>query len=432
MITVDEIRAQAERAYPRFLSSIVTGEAFFPLDVRFGKRFMKGTYHAFAEKRKLLLEGAVRVVEAGELNEEMGHVMSASGGTGGTARRDDLNGVAAIGSSQMARGESSRSQSDSGYVVELGAHASRRFGTQSVPVRIFFEEPAAYASFIGRRREMKAFCEMVDATREGLPDLLPWLGRNSTRVLPYAGKWSDLLGVVRYFLGHPRPNLYARQLPLSVHTKFVEEHESILRLMLEELLPEEAIDYTSSDFAPRFGLRYDEPLVRIRWLDPTLVRRPVGHDVSLPISALAELDTDAETVIISENKMTFLTLPFFEGGLGLWGGGFQVDVLRRAEWLRRRTVFYWGDLDAHGFLILSRLRSFLPEARSLMMNVATFEAFREYAVRGPRLDAESLPNLTPPEQALFHSLARTRLRLEQERITQSHVARQLSALSAMR
>lgn len=390
MIAPEDIRRQAERAYPRFLSSLVTGESFFPLDIRFGKQFMKGHYHEFADARAVLVDGAVRLLGA--------PIDNGTGSAGGA-----------------------RTRKSAGYILELEEHNSRRFGTQAVPARIYFDDPREYAGFLGRRDEVERFRAAVDATRECVPELLPWLGRRPASALPHLDEWSELLEIVRYFLDHPRPKLYVRELPLSVHTKFVEEHEGILRQLLDELLPEAAVDVSSTRFEQRFGLRYDEPTVRLRRLDPAVEPGWPADDLSMPVSALAELDPAAERVVISENKMTFLTLPAVAGGLGLWGGGLGIDVLKSVPWLPHRSVYYWGDLDAHGFLILSRLRSFVPGARSVMMDVKTFDAFREFAVEGAAFEDEMLPNLTPSEQAVFRSLARLRLRLEQERIAQEYV-----------
>ncbi len=217
-------------------------------------------------------------------------------------------------------------------------------------------------------------------------------------------------------------------------TKFVETHEGILRLLLEFLLPNHDVDADASGFAERFGLRFDEPLVRMRVLDPDYSPTAgwPAHDVSMPVSAAAELDLSGCTVVITENKMTFLTLPRLQDGLGLWGGGFKVDVLRGLTWLRACDVVYWGDLDAHGFMILSRLRSFLPDARSVMMDVETYETFCSYTVAGTPVDEIVLPNLTPQEQAVYRSLSRGNLRLEQERIPQSHVSERLIRISSDR
>jgi hypothetical protein len=60
-------------------------------------------------------------------------------------------------------------------------------------------------------------------------------------MLKYVDEWADILRVCRYFQLHPRPNLYLRELPIKVHTKFIEEHKGILRELLEIVLPEDAI-----------------------------------------------------------------------------------------------------------------------------------------------------------------------------------------------
>ncbi len=371
MITVDGIRKQAERAYPSFLRSLVSEEPFFPLDIRFGKGIPKGGFHDFSASREALLKKA------------------------------------------------------RAYVVELKRHNSRRYGPQMLPARIYFDDRDAYVGFVGKTEEVLRFRGAIACARESLPELMPWLERNVVRIAGHVDGWEDLLTVCRYFLEHPRPDCYARELPLPIHTKFVEEHEALLRQMLDFLLPAEAIDAGASSFARRFGLRYEEPQLRIRVLDPNLSHTSgwPSDDLSLSVSALARLRFEACTVVISENKMTFLTLPHVRDALALWGGGFGMELLRDLEWLRACTVYYWGDLDAHGFIILSRLRSFLPAVTSLMMDVDTFETFRAYAVAGTPTREGPLPNLTPEEQGAYQSLAAANLRLEQEHIAQSYVMR---------
>lgn len=390
MISKDDIRKQAERRFPDFLRSVVTGESFFPLEIRFGKRVPRGEYHAFAERRNVLLSNASDVIS------------------------EDGDGAP---------------RSSDGYIVELARHNSRRYGRQMLPTRIYFEDEVGYAAFLGRNREVRRFREAVSQTRQRLPKLVPWLARYAPHVTPHLDHWDELLTIARYFVEHPRPNLYVRELPLPVHTKFVENHAGILRKMLDFLLAEEAIDDSSSEFAKRFGLKYDEPLVRMRLLDSTVARSWPADDISIPVSAAAGLGLEGSGVVITENKMTFLTLPSLKGGLAICGDGFKIELLRTVEWLRQCRVIYWGDLDAHGFVILSRLRSFVPAAESVMMDVETFESFAEFAVSGTPADEDAAPNLTSAERAVFRSLVRTNRRLEQERIPQTYVADRLARLS---
>ena len=54
--------------------------------------------------------------------------------------------------------------------------------------------------------------------------------------------------------------------------------------------------------------------------------------------------------------MNLLTLPQLKATIGLGGLGDGVTDLRHVEWLTKSELWYWGDLDAEGLLILARLR----------------------------------------------------------------------------
>jgi hypothetical protein len=378
MIGPEEIRKRASRVYPDYLASIVEERPFFPLEIPFGTRVPRRDYHGYAQEREALL--------------------SASKNTRGT-----------------------------GYSVEFEPYNTRRYGIQQLPTRICFECEADYVGFLGRAAEAAQFGSAVQRTRTVLPELLPWLALCAPAALAHLDEWDDLLAVCRYFSEHPRPGVYPRELPIPVHTKFVEAHAGILRRLLDAILPEGAVAVGEADFARRFGLKYDEPLVRLRVLDPAIRARaglPVD-DLSTPVSEFVALRIPAARFVIVENRMTFLTLPFVSDGVALWGGGFRVELLRAAGWLAAADLAYWGDLDAHGFMILSQLRSFFPLARSLMMDEATLEAFAPFVVPAPPVPVHDLPGLTDDERVVYEYLARHDLRLEQERIPQPHVARAL-------
>ena len=42
--------------------------------------------------------------------------------------------------------------------------------------------------------------------------------------------------------------------------------------------------------------------------------------------------------------------------LAIFGGGYAIDLLPALPWIANQPLHYWGDLDTHGFAILSRLR----------------------------------------------------------------------------
>lgn len=314
-----------------------------------------------------------------------------------------------------------------GYQVEQQMRVMRAFGTQSLPERITIESAEDLLRLAGKTDEFAAFQSDVALIRATLPQLESWLEPNVQRIIEYHNVWPDLLAVCAYFLAHPRPGLYLRELPVAVHTKFIEGHTAILRRLLDTLLPPTTIAYDEVQFELRYGLRYDEALLRLRLLDPALGLRmglPLT-DISAPISQIAELALGGSDCIIVENKLVFLTLPALTGAIAIFGSGFNVERLNTLHWLRTCRLWYWGDLDAQGFQILAQVRRYFPQAQSFLMDKATLDAFRGFVVPGTPCAINELPGLTAVEQALFTELATTTLRLEQERISFHYAQEQL-------
>jgi hypothetical protein len=109
------------------------------------------------------------------------------------------------------------------------------------------------------------------------------------------------------------------------------------------------------------------------------------------------------------------------GSIVVFGQGYEViRLLEPVNWLKGNRVYYWGDLDTHGFAILDSLRAVLPGIASVLMDLETLERFRSFCVEEPRPRTQPLARLTADEQAAFNALVSgalgDSLRLEQERI----------------
>src|SRR5262249_37868351 len=104
-------------------------------------------------------------------------------------------------------------------------------------------------------------------------------------------------------------------------------------------------------------------------------------------------------------------------------------------WLGEREVYYWGDLDTHGFAMLDRLRVSFPATRSLLMNRATLLAHQPLWGTEEAQHIAALGRLTPDEAALYADLRYDRLgrsvRLEQERISFGWLHRAPEALGRL-
>jgi hypothetical protein len=317
----------------------------------------------------------------------------------------------------------SREQHGYGYALEYEVQQKRFSGPQTLPVRVVIATERDFLRLVEKEEEFALFRQDVALIRERLPQLEAWMVQYPQRVIEQNGIWLDLLAVCCYFLERPRPQLYIRELPISVHTKFIEQHRGIVRELLEQILPVEAVTAEAVTFEQRFGLREKEPLVRVRLLDEQLNRRyelPLT-ELSVPSSQFATLNLlRGQRCIITENEMTFLTLPPWRNTFALFGGGFMVSNLENISWLTECPIFYWGDLDAQGFQILSRLRALFPHVVSVMMDQETFSAFATFCVASTPCLIRQLPHLTPEEHDLFLHLAENGLRLEQERISHAY------------
>ena len=320
-----------------------------------------------------------------------------------------------------------------GYTVELKEVNTRHAGVQSMPKRIYFETQTDYLQFLKKEQEFVEFQRMYVFTlqSQSLPQLKDWILENPLKLVKHLDVWREVLKVCHYFIQNPQPNLYIRQLPIAVHTKFIEQHTGILKDLLDELLEEWAVEYAARKFEKRYYLKYDEPVIRLRVLDATTMPTFPNYitDLSLTLSELQQLETSAYRVFIVENKQTFLAFPKMPNSLIIWGKGFGVELLKEVLWLGQKDIVYWGDMDVQGFQILSQLRAYFPQTKSFLMDKATFETFEEFAVKGKASKVKNLANLTETEQAMFEFLQEAEVdRLEQERVTHSYLLERLRIL----
>ncbi|VAX36118.1 FIG005429: hypothetical protein [hydrothermal vent metagenome] len=368
------IQNKAQKLFLPYLKSIARGEDFFPRDVPFKKLDLKQDYSC--------------------LRTEVAELIKYAKG----ARL-------------------------SGYTVEFKKVLSRKYGEQSLPQRIYFESQKDFCAFIDKTKEIQAFKQDIVLIC-AFPLLDAWAGRNARKIFENHGQWESLLKVVDYFIRHPKPYLYIRQLPIEVHTKFIEEHQGILKNLLDAVLSEENICLGMTDFDQRYYLKYEEPLVRVRYLDRDLTEDMAIRDISVPISQVAKIPS-RRRVFIVENKMNFSTFPSVSDAVIIWGKGFSVSNLTYIPWLKDAEIIYWGDIDGHGFQILSLARIYFPQTQSFLMDRKTFDHYKKYIVKATEIKIISDEQLTEEEKKLFHYITRHNLRLEQEKIEHAYLRQRL-------
>lgn len=389
MITPNEIRKKALAYWNnrRFLRSALSGESIFPLTIPFRKVSAAKALEDFASVRKWI---------------------------------ENLQ-------------EKSREGIGYGYTVVFARVNHRKLGMQSFPERIVFEDSSGYLRFIGKEEDFRVFCLLTETITRRHPALGRWLSAKCGRVLEFRDQWPALLSVVDFFLANPRPDRYLRELTIpGVATKFVEKNKGILRELLDELLPESAIDpsvttLSGQGFQRRYGLRYDEQLIRFRLLDPSLCSGFGAMDISVPVSEFRRLEIPCRTVFITENKTNGLSFPTACRSIVIFGLGNGVQSLRDASWLMEKEILYWGDIDTCGFHILAQLRGAFPHMESMLMDRETLFSARELWVKEQEEERHmaELPNLNEAELMLYRELRDNligeNIRLEQERIPYSRL-----------
>ena len=302
----------------------------------------------------------------------------------------------------------------------------RVHGLQRLPQQVWIESLDDALTVLGKRRDAERLTQLADRTRMTVPALLPWLARFPLQAIELAEHWSALLAVVRWVIEHPRPGIYFRQVDVpGIHSKFIEAHRAVLSDLLNLALPSDAIEVDQigvNQFARRFGFLDKPPRIRFRVLDQRMqiLPGPVCPDITLDIDSFASLDLPVKRVFITENEINFLAFPAADDAIVIFGAGYGWAALARAAWLARCEVFYWGDIDTHGFAILDQLRSRFAHVLSFLMDKETLLAHQaQWGVESERV-VHDLDRLSVDERELYDLLRDDRinrnLRLEQERL----------------
>ena len=323
--------------------------------------------------------------------------------------------------------------------VESREFNHRVLGRNDMPSEVWLDTFEEAVAFLGKKKEARMYQELVEYTRENEPSLVLWLKKRPLKSLELFDAWQDLLRVVRWLRDNPRPEVFVRQVDIpGIDSKFIESNRATLSELFDETLPASQIDHYCKgvgNFSPRYGFRQKPVRVRFRILDErqALVSGVKFPDITLDGESFSALDLACENVFITENETNFLCFEELESSIVVFGSGYGFDVLGNAHWLKERRVFYWGDIDTHGFAILSSLREKLPRLESILMDRETLQRHQHLIGREESPSAVTLPShLTPEETKLYLDLKANKfgdsVRLEQERIGWRYAWEKLSAV----
>ena len=373
MITPIEIKKKAANKYKAYLQSIVEGETFNPIVIVGDKKPNEDTV---------------------KFEEELTELISCS-----------------------------KEKKGYGYTIEYQTVKTKRHGIQDIPTSISFQTEYDYLKYINKEKDTAKFKKDITNILSSFRELKDWIYKYPIKVIE--NDWKSLLKICNYFKEVPQPHLYIRELPIQVHTKFIENNKGIIRELLDIIIAEH-INVDEKQFESRFNLKYDETLVRFRILDEAISQQLFGgiDDISLPISEFQHLSLPIQTVYVVENKINMLTFPIKRDSIVIWGHGFGVDIMKNVEWLKKKRIYYWGDLDVQGFQILSEFRTQFKQVQSFFMDRYTFDKYFE-GDKGTVTNVEKELCLTQEECDMYKYLKENNFRLEQEKIPYDYVSKQI-------
>ncbi|ABH00155.1 conserved hypothetical protein (plasmid) [Rhodococcus jostii RHA1] len=224
-----------------------------------------------------------------------------------------------------------------------------------------------------------------------------------------------LCRTVDWFHHHDATGLTTRQVPIpGLDAKWLDKHTALVLALLDR----DSLDLI--DRPQRIDLTYLDQNWRAR-----------GNRMR---DSLATDDTNAtvayppDIIIITENKDSALFFPTLPRGIAVEGGGWAITHrITRHTWFQQcPRIVYWGDIDAHGYEILNKLRTEHSAVDSILMGPQTYDEYHQFGVRTDRrgnpisAQRKPLPNLTDSERVVYNRITDSEhsgpLRIEQERI----------------
>lgn len=313
---------------------------------------------------------------------------------------------------------------------------SCKSGKQTIIKQIYFENQLDFLSFIGKKNDFEVLGQVAQIlfsclhTSFNVDEIKEWLIKNHDKASNKNVEggvttfWKNICLCVNWLWENPNSNLYQRTIPLEVHSKFIEMNQALIHsLITKEKLTRE------KSFVRQHGLSDKPEFIRFRFLDScTLCSGFSPTEMYITVDDFSKLSSaefmkKITSIYVIENEMVYLTFPRVENAMCIWGHGFTAGFFNRFNWLQAYQLYYFGDLDEHGYLILSIFRESFPQTQSICMDMETLKAFDTFRVQGEKIKGDIPTNLTEEELTVFLELKKdsARNRLEQERVTQSWI-----------
>ncbi|MBO9564754.1 MAG: hypothetical protein J7621_18405 [Niastella sp.] len=381
MITPREIAGKALRKYTDYLRSVIQGISLFPLYIPADKK----------------------------------------GSADFAARHKELEGL--IGASKERTGY--------GYSLEYKKVITRKHGEQDEVTAVFFEQEADYVRFLDKVAQTEDFKLTLEQLLQWRPVIKDWLLQQSPDILfQHKDGWNGICVVVDYLLSHDVAGHYLRTIPVPVHTKFIQRYSAVIYSLLKYLQPAR-FDKAAFGLEETLGLLKKPHLFMLRWLDDDCCKKySAGMGVfGITIDYLKSVSWPVRRIILVENETNLFLLPALPGTFGLACGGGALHLLKEIPLFSNSLLYYWGDLDEKGFVLLHDMRLYYPHVKSLLMEDEVIAFHQDEMDSQPKHYRErELPALTTTEKSAYVFLSAHQGRIEQEKLNQAFLQERLLRL----
>jgi hypothetical protein len=322
------------------------------------------------------------------------------------------------------------------YKIIWQEKSHRVTGKNLLPVSLSFQSMEKLCGFMGRNNELLRWEQAKVLIADKLPELIPWAQRYKRKALSLSADLKKLEILLRiscwykeeYLKRASCQKLYLRQISLSgVHTKFIESNKGVLSewwfflgWVAEDFRGSVVPDSSFSPlekFVSRFGFKNKPVMTRFRILDEDLYVNGLS-DIMVNTEELCSLELPVKRVFICENDVSTLSFPKHKESIVIYGRGYGFEALSQVEWLHKKELWYWGDIDTDGFCILEQFRRHFPGVKSFLMNQEILLEHRDFWSEEKKQSIRELQSLSNEEMDLYKNLCANKwgqsVRLEQE------------------
>lgn len=331
--------------------------------------------------------------------------------------------------SAAASGFRKYEKSDKTYGWTIEWRTIEFLGRQRWPSAITVDTEEDYLFLIGKKSSTKKILSRFDQLMQWQPCLQPLFEKNPDLVESNESLWDKLIPTIDFLLQNNVKGKLIREISVPVDTKFMESKQKLLFQLLKSIAPERG--HPDAKTLEEYLELGSFPTIRLmKWLDSEMAKKYTWNitHFALNLTEWSRQTWDVDEIWLIENKTSFNKFPPRKKALAIFAEGFHLHMLKEMPSLQQARLYYWGDLDEHGFIMLSRMRGLYPQVKSAFMDLHTIHQHIEHMHQVPVEGKERPQYLTPAEWEAFDFLEENNGRIEQERIRGDYLIHYLESI----